>query len=849
MARKKTISEEMLENDLDLCLVAAALADRRLEAITDAGIRAEHLLGAAQTAMKELMTHVTKYGAYPDAGLLARKSCIPNLPKPREPLAYYVDEISARVEAHVLSQSVEKAALELKRGDHAAARQAIAGGIGSSLAVTRSGGKDGFESWWRKFQDQAAQGGVKGIPTPWPSLTERTRGVRPGEFWLALGRMKSGKCVDGDTLLPDPVTGEWRTIRQIYDTRAESGRVLSFCRGVVQAAAPSDYWDTGVKPCVEIVTRAGFRLIAPPDDPLLTPEGWQPIERLTVGRQIAVAAYIPEPEQPVDLPRWTVELLAAMLADGGTTGTCATFTKDDSAIVERVGAAVGRVRCRLRQHRGCQPWEWQVRTIERLRWRQRSGIRRFMERFGLWGVRSAEKSIPAAVFRLPNRRLAQFLGMLWSCDGSVEANGTVSYCTASSRMAEQIRQLLLRFGVSVVLREKRARAGGRVFAAWELAVKGESKDRFAQAISLTGKKRERLLAVAARKRHPTFDFLTATPELLAKLAPYNPPVKLVQGGKIARAALRRFCVERGLVESFRDLLTEQVWYDQIRSMREVGPRHVYDLTVPESHNFVAGGVIAHNTFNHCVWAKAAWEAGHPFIFFSAEMAEAHIQDRLYAVMAGVDYSDIRNRENIKRTKQKMDVFKANLKKRPEFWIYGPDKCQDVGNIILAIRQHKVPFILIDSVYRIAKGGGRRPLWEEVTIACNALTQALAGMNVACVASSQYGREVDEATGAKQAGVSKIGYAYSMGQAADAVVLYHQDGDMKANRRMNVVLDEYRYGTDISLEVNWDVNQMDFRELRVLDGDAAAGPGAPSVDASIAAIKQSNTRPTGPAIPY
>jgi replicative DNA helicase len=38
-----------------------------------------------------------------------------------------------------------------------------------------------------------------------------------------------------------------------------------------------------------------------------------------------------------------------------------------------------------------------------------------------------------------------------------------------------------------------------------------------------------------------------------------------------------------------------VLWDEIVSIDELGPQEVYDATVPGTHNFIANGVIAHNS--------------------------------------------------------------------------------------------------------------------------------------------------------------------------------------------------------------------------------------------------------------
>ena len=65
-----------------------------------------------------------------------------------------------------------------------------------------------------------------------------------------------------------------------------------------------------------------------------------------------------------------------------------------------------------------------------------------------------------------------------------------------------------------------------------------------------------------------------------------------------------FAPSRNLVDQYAELLEDQelkklatsdVYWDVIRSIEPVGTADVFDITVPTSHNFVANGIVAHNS--------------------------------------------------------------------------------------------------------------------------------------------------------------------------------------------------------------------------------------------------------------
>ena len=79
------------------------------------------------------------------------------------------------------------------------------------------------------------------------------------------------------------------------------------------------------------------------------------------------------------------------------------------------------------------------------------------------------------------------------------------------------------------------------------------------------------------------------------------------------------------------------WWDEIVEIEYDGMDQVYDLTVPVTHNFVAGDVFVHNTaFALGMAAHAALEAQRPVLFFSLEMGHLELTQRLLSMEARVD---------------------------------------------------------------------------------------------------------------------------------------------------------------------------------------------------------------------
>ena len=85
-----------------------------------------------------------------------------------------------------------------------------------------------------------------------------------------------------------------------------------------------------------------------------------------------------------------------------------------------------------------------------------------------------------------------------------------------------------------------------------------------------------------------------------------------------------------------------VAWDEITAIEHEGEEQVYDLTIPEWHNFVAADVFVHNTsFALGMAAHAALYANQPVLVFSLEMGSLELSQRLLCGEARIDSARVR----------------------------------------------------------------------------------------------------------------------------------------------------------------------------------------------------------------
>jgi hypothetical protein len=209
----------------------------------------------------------------------------------------------------------------------------------------------------------------------------------------------------------------------------------------------------------------------------------------------------------------------------------------------------------------------------------------------------------------------RFLQTLFSGDGGVYRSGEsffLEYYSKSRRLVEDVHHLLLRFGVFSLIREKTTWAG--TTACSIQITDREQIVRFAREIgfcpgSVKQLRLEQEILPAfsdqSRRLKSNFDTLPREAWGLLHLAVANGDTSLNRLGLKTRPTQSVPLRSVETVVSATDdsdlhaLLDGPVW-DTVEEITPAGEEEVFDLTVPVLHNFVANGIVVHNsTYARC----------------------------------------------------------------------------------------------------------------------------------------------------------------------------------------------------------------------------------------------------------
>jgi replicative DNA helicase len=458
------------------------------------------------------------------------------------------------------------------------------------------------------------------IPVLAISQLSRAPEQRPDKRPILSDLRESG-CLAGDTPIYLPDTGTYVPIRELA---GKSGfRVLALDEKWwrMDAKVLSHAFATGTKPVFKLTTKLGRRIRATGNHKFRTIEGWKRLDELKPEDRIAVPRVLQGPETDT-MTRAELGLLGHLIGDGCTLPTHAIqYTTKDPVLAETVVTLAkdvfgDRVRPRIHPERS---WiQVYLPPTQHLTHRVHNPVRVWLEGLGAFGFRSYEKRVPSKVFSQSALGIAVFLRHLWATDGCVRLTDnhyvSIYYASSSEGLALDVQSLLLRVGVNATLSRHSQGSKGR--DQFHVVVSGRDEIlAFLGIIDVLGRQKRLhksyiLEYLAQRDAKTNRDVIPSAIwrlEAVPAMQTAGMTTREMQsglgmaymGGNIYHQNLSRDRAKRlaAVVRSGEiELLSiSDIYWDAIRSIEPDGTDDVFDLTVEDFHNFVAGNIVVHNS--------------------------------------------------------------------------------------------------------------------------------------------------------------------------------------------------------------------------------------------------------------
>jgi replicative DNA helicase len=441
-----------------------------------------------------------------------------------------------------------------------------------------------------------------------------------------LADLRESGCLTGDTLITRADTGERLCIKDLVGQTNIPVHSLDEDWKIKERKI-SKVFPSGKKMVYELETRSGFKIKASANHPFWKVSGWTRLEELKIGDRIATPASLHLSAPKNQLSDDEIILLAHLLGDG-----CILphqpyhYTSADKKNINTVAKTAKKLfNIKPRIIRQKNWWHVYLSSPYPLARGKYHPITNWYKKLGIQRVHSWEKQIPEAVFQCNEEKIALFLKHLWSTDGDIGIRqhkkngesintiaGRIYYATTSQKMAEDIKHLLLRFGIRSKIFPAHK---GNYRICYHINIDGTKHQLvFLNQIGCSGVKENNIPYIIQKlnniKQNTNLD---VWPKESWQLI-INPirQEKEISWREFSTGIETKYCgttlFKHGIgigrlnkIATFlrspeiKNMMQSDIFWDEIASIKPLGIEEVYDATVPGTHNFVANGIIVENS--------------------------------------------------------------------------------------------------------------------------------------------------------------------------------------------------------------------------------------------------------------
>ena len=280
--------------------------------------------------------------------------------------------------------------------------------------------------------------------------------------------------------------------------------------------------------------------------------------------------------------------------------------------------------------------------------------KRIADDYGVDYVNAPQKTVPHRVRTSGAKAQRAFLSALFEGDGWIDPSSTVGLGTASRVLGEQVQLMLYGLGIPATLQTSRNTVYDRDY--YSVIVQPSVAHRFLDLVGFRSERRRTQVQAHFRRsnRDPQFENIPHLRGIIADLRDSLGGDREFDrvAGDLFRSDLNLACSRQriarivvwaekraalpptagAIVQHLRGLASADCTYEPVVLVEDGGLQPTFDLMMPESHSFLANGVLSHNTTVALHAVASAQKAGGIAAFIDAE----HALDPEYAKALGVD---------------------------------------------------------------------------------------------------------------------------------------------------------------------------------------------------------------------
>ncbi len=474
------------------------------------------------------------------------------------------------------------------------------------------------------------------------------------------------KCVVGSTNIVDTQTGKIRRIDEIVAEKKKMSILSLTDLFQLKKQRVADFHKNGKKRVYTLKTRTGRMITATNNHPFLLFQGWTRLDELKVGDFVAVPRKISY-QSSKKINRKILRVLGYLISEGNLchpNGAYFYSTKEEEitdfisclSAFSNTGYTIDRKKKAIAVY------------AKKKKLKTPNGLFVALKNFDLLGKTATEIFVPDIIFQTSPKEIGIFLGALWQGDGCIHSqrDGQIYYTTSSERLAHDVQHLLLRLGMMSTIHKKKFRYRGDYKNGFTIHVSHRSNILlFKKWIGkhLLENKQKELDILIKNNRSTNGRVLPGSARGTTDIIPKTVLSLVRQEMALRHISIKKLCHDLSVAERFfhvdirrkgyqretiekmslylksKKLLAlarSDVYWDEVVSIEDAGIEETYDITIPETHNFVANDVIVHNShaasYGMVAYQTAYMKAHYPVQYMTAVLqAEAGDAEKVAAI--------------------------------------------------------------------------------------------------------------------------------------------------------------------------------------------------------------------------
>ncbi len=418
-------------------------------------------------------------------------------------------------------------------------------------------------------------------------------------------------CVSGTTLVRTPSGTRRIADLAAAEANSETALDLQVLGRSGEAVHASKFFHSGTHPTLRLRTSEGYTLAGTRNHPVLclVPIAgvpmliWKLLEEVRPGERVALMRKAPSDAGQISPEDEDLAVLAGgMVSEGWASEQRVGFNNVDPESFRRIHGAHARVGGGTRYdstrviRSGSVLMELDVLNV---------AAHKASQLASMIGQPSAQKRVPDCVWERSLAFKAAFLRALFEVDGSSSLlprrTIQISYSTRSERLASEVQQLLLEFGV--VSRLCRYEDGEK-----KVVITNRRDARlFARHVGFLGKKQRKLEAeltqIPLASRALSSDHVPYLAEYVRATAPRGNREWLTKHNldrterwEHRREELWARISDEATRQAIAPLLDGTYYYAEVAAVEDAGPQPVFSLKIDtREHAFITNGFVSHNT--------------------------------------------------------------------------------------------------------------------------------------------------------------------------------------------------------------------------------------------------------------